>query len=328
MKIVFRREEMASYYIYKGLASAFAKLGHTCVMWNPANESPFDAFNRYKPDLFIGQGYNLDRATIKCLNNNSNIKILLKVGAGSKNFRSVYDEKRFQVLMATDLEKSLVNAITHKDRLTLFNYCHSSKAEFVIGEWKDLGYNIYGLLPSADTDAFPANTQPNDKFKSDIVIVGGYWSYKAVNIDSYILPLCYPIGKYNIKIFGNQKWPVPHFAGQISNELAPVMIASSTITPSIHEPHSNEYGFDLLPRTLNAIACNGFVISDYVEDYRLILAEDELPMFKTASEYLDAIDYFVKNPDKRLTYMEKAKKTILESCTVEHRTNEILSLVR
>ena len=36
--------------------------------------------------------------------------------------------------------------------------------------------------------------------------------------DAFVQNLCYPIGKYNIKVFGPQKWSVPQYMGTLSYE--------------------------------------------------------------------------------------------------------------
>lgn len=327
MKILCQHEAMASHYIYQGLGRALVERGNEFLFWDNTKHCAFDAFHEGKPDIFIGQGYNLDRSIIKCLNNDKNIKVFLKVGVDSKQFNSEYDSTKYSILTATDQERSLVDQIINKERIVLFNYCHNNRANYVIGGWKDLGYKIWGFLPAADTSLyFPVPYNPD--VASDIIFIGGYWEYKAQNLDKYIIPLCNPIGKYQIKIFGNQHWSVPQYLGFASDEMTRNIICSSTICPNIHEPHSNKYGFDVVPRIFNIIACRGFCISDYVESLEKdIFTKNELIMANTPNGFFDLVEYYLKNPEKRLEYIDKAYKVVMREHTYRNRASELLNAV-
>jgi hypothetical protein len=68
------------------------------------------------------------------------------------------------------------------------------------------------MQPAANHfEYFPV--EPIDELRSDLSFVGGFWGYKAQNFRKYLIPLCLPLGKYNIKIFGNQPWSVPQYMG-------------------------------------------------------------------------------------------------------------------
>jgi hypothetical protein len=328
MKFLCRHEQFASFFIYRGLAAALSDMGNQFAMWNTEQYSAFDIFDLIKPDVFIGQGYNLDRATIKCLNENPQIKVILKVGAGSKEFRSEYEQEKYQVLMATEKEHELVNQIQDKGRVLLFNYCHPNRANYVIGEWAEAGYKIWGFLPACDTKNFFPEKY-DERYKSDIVFCGGYWSYKSINLDRYIIPLCLPLGKYNIKVFGNQIWPIPMYLGVLSDENLRKFFSSSTICPNIHEPHSNRYGFDIVARLFNIIGCKGFCISDYVESIEKdVFTNNEIILVETPEEFFEKINYFIKNPIERISYIEKGYTEVMKNHTYYHRAIDLLEQLK
>lgn len=52
------------------------------------------------------------------------------------------------------------------------------------------------------------STPPFEFMRCDLVSVG--------EEDSFIQHLCYPIGRYNIKVFGSKRWSVPQYMGDIS----------------------------------------------------------------------------------------------------------------
>ena len=208
MKILIRHEHNASNYIYSGIANAFKMRGDEPAFWQQEQVPAFDVFNTFEPDIFIGQGYNLDRATIKCIKKRPNLKVLLKVGCWGPVSNDVDTEKYPILLSAAEEIRSVEQVSDAVKDLVLFNYVHPNRKDYLMGGWEETVAKTIGLLPAADPTHY-FQEMPQEKLKCDIGFVGGYWPYKGQNFDKYIIPLCYPIGKYNIKIFGNQAWPVP-----------------------------------------------------------------------------------------------------------------------
>ena len=112
MKILIRHEHNASHYIYTGILRAFNAEGHECYFWNSETTPAFDMFNVVEPDMFIGQGYNLDRATIKCIKLRPDMKVLLKVGCWGPVCQDV-DTEKYPILLKTDEETKNVEKIAN-----------------------------------------------------------------------------------------------------------------------------------------------------------------------------------------------------------------------
>jgi len=325
MKLAIHTEQMASWYINIGLKNAFENLGHEVVLWDDSKKSAFDFFNQNKPDILWSQGYNLSRAEIKCINELPNMKVILKVGTwGTINKES--DVREYEILMASEEEKEKVASIQNTNRLFLFNYHSPSYNELILGEWQNLGYNIFSMAPVADIYSFYPDYE--ERYASDIVYCGGYWPYKGKNLNRYILPLCNPVGKYNIKIFGNQHWPVPQYCGYARDETIRKMMSSAKIVPAIHEPQLNRYGMEVQSRVFNAMACKTCVISDYVESlHKDFFPNKEILMFDNPSDYYDAIDYFLKNEDERINYINKLYNIVINEHTFDVRVKQIMNML-
>jgi len=318
-----RMEPMASQFIYLGLGFALVDAGHKFIPWNPERFDPIPTIDEVKPDILLAQGYNLDRATIKAINSHPDMEVLLKVGHWGMDI----DTSKYAVLMASEDEKRLVGSIENKDRLTVFNYCHPNRVNSVIGGWLDIVGNIHGLLPAADAHSYFPVPQ-DERLQSDVTFIGGYWGYKGQNINKYIIPICNPVGQYNVKIFGNQSWPVPQYMGAISDSLCKTVLCSATICPNIHEPHSNTYGFDVTPRCFNIMACKAFCISDYVESlYADCLGEDELVCFRNQEEFMDHIQHFTKHTEDRIPYIQRGYKRVMQDHTYANRVDLILKVL-
>lgn len=323
-----RFEPCASSFIYRGIGTEIQQShGYKFDFWFPEKNSAFDKFNEFQPDIYLGQGYNLDRAQIKIINQNPNMKVILKVGIWG-NIQDESDINNYEMLFASDKEKEDVSSIINPHRLSLFNYHSKSYNDYILGGWIKSGYKAFSLAPVADMYNF--YPEYNEKVASDISFIGGYWEWKGKNINKFIINnFCYPIGLYNIKIFGNQHWPCPQFNGIINDNLVRQVISSSKIYPCIHEPQSTRFGFEALSRVFNGIACKSCVISDYVEClHKDFFPNKDLLMFKDPKEYKDCVDYFLNHENERLEYIDKLYNIVIKNHTYKQRVDEILEIIQ
>ena len=302
--------------------NAFNSEGHQCYFWDQDSTPAFDIFNALEPDLFIGQGYNLDRATIKCLNLRPEIKVLLKVGCWGQVCSDV-DIEKYPILNATGEEIKNVESIDSKN-LVLFNYVHPNRKDYLMGSWGDTVSKTIGLLPAADTIQY-SNGESKESLSCDVGFAGGYWPYKGQNLDKYIIPLCYPVGKYNIKIFGNQVWPVPQYMGFAQDKTVADLFASSLICPNVSEPHANEFGFEVNERIFKLAASKAFFISDPIasltED---IFTDGEAMVAKDAENFHSLIDDVINNPEIRNEHISRCYDTVIKGHTYKHRIKQII----
>ena len=316
MKILIRHEHNASHYIYSGLMSAFKSMGHQCAFWDNEAISEFDAFDMFQPDLFIGQGYNLTRATIKCLKERPDTKVLLKVGCWGPVCQDV-DTEKYPILNATDEEMKSVGQVAASlsaiKNLVLFNYVHPNRKDYLMSAWEETVAKTIGLLPAADTSQF-ANGSFQEELSCDIGFTGGYWPYKGQNLDKYIIPLCYPVGKYNVKIFGNQAWPVPQYMGK-----------AAKVCPNVSEPHANVFGFEVNERIFKLAYSKAFFVSDPIaslsED---IFTQGEAVISKGPDDFNSLIKESINNEDMRKKHIEACYATVAKNHTYKNRVKQII----
>ena len=322
MKILISHEHNASHYIYTGIANAFGLRGDSCIFWNKESTPAFDAFDRFEPDLFIGQGYNLDRATIKCLNSRPDMKVLLKVGCWGPVCQDV-DTEKYPILLNAAEEIRNVESINSKN-LVLFNYVHPKRKDYLMSGWEETVAKTIGLLPAADPSVYFPEME-DESLKCDLSFVGGYWPYKGQNLDKYIIPLCYPIGKYNIKIFGNQAWPVSQYMGMIGDETVRRLFSSSLICPNVSEPHANIFGFEVNERVFKLASCKSFFISDQIasltED---IFTENEAVVAQDPNSFHDLVEEALNNPEMRSSHASACYETVMKNHTYAHRVQQIM----
>ena len=329
MKILIRHERNASAYIYSGIAAAFKMLGHEVCFWyeESGNTPAFDIFDKFEPDLFIGQGYNLNRATIKCIKLRPDIKVFLKVGCWVQVSQDV-DTEKYPILNATDEEMKSVGQVAASlsaiKNLVLFNYVHPNRKDYLMGAWEETVAKTIGLLPAADPMYYFKEIE-NENLKCDIAFVGGYWPYKGQNLDKYIVPLCYPVGKYNVKIFGNQAWPVPQYMGQIDDSSVRSLFSSATVCPNISEPHANVFGFEVNERVFKLAASKSFFISDEIasltED---IFTKNEAVIAKNPKDFQSLVEEAINNPEVRDEHIAACYETVMKNHTYAHRVQQIM----
>lgn len=322
MKILIANDgPCAFYYIRLGLARAFNACGHEVQIWDIHNVPTMDIFDGFEPDIFIGQTYNTTRTLCNAIKERPHLKVLMKAGDWGK-FAEEVDYNKYGMLQANENEKRLIldlhNETGKPDFLDI--YYHTDYIEQTHGYWIKEGIPVYSILLAADTFDY-TNGQYRPEFASDITFIGGYWGNKAKVLNKYLIPLCNQF-KYKIKIFGNAHWPVPQYCGYVQNELVRDILASATICPQLHEPHSQEFGFDISERTFKLLSNKCFVISDYVEGLEKLF-ENKLEMAKSPEIFWEKIEHYIKNPDERLSLIKKGYKEVMEKHTYFHRVRDI-----
>lgn len=325
MKIMIANDGPAAhYYIRVGWAKAFNASGHEALLWDIGSQPAFDVFDQFEPDIFMGQTYNLDKATFKCIKERPHLKVVLRASDWG-DIQQEIDLDKYPILVASDEEKSLIERLKKETGKPDFvhNHYHDNWLKVTHNKWEDIGVKPVSLIHGADVIEH-LNPIKNPLFESDVSFIGGYWPYKAVNLDRYIIPLCHPVGKYNVKIFGNSDWPVSQFLGRIDGQYAKDIFYSAKICPNVSEPHSQAFGYDIIERPFKVLASRGFCISDYVQS----MAEDvfnngEIVFAKTPDEFHQLIEHYVNNPDERLSYINKGYETVMSQHTYFHRAAKI-----
>ena len=323
MKILISNDgPSAFFYIRSGIAKAFAATGHQVIVWNIHNKSINDAFDEFQPDIFLGQTYNTSRVLVNAIKERPHMKVIMKAGDWGPLADSIPTDD-FGVLMASETEKrTIIDLYEETGKPDYVHiYYHPDYIEGTHGGWMNAGIPVKSHMLAADVFDY-TNGKPMEEFKSDITFMGGYWPYKAQNIDRYLLPLCEDY-KYRIKIFGNAHWPVAQYCGFAPTELARHILASATICPQLHEPHSTHYGFDMSERTFKLMANKCFVISDWVEGLNKLFGAD-IVMTKTPEDFKACVDHFIARPDDRKLFVNKCYDIVMSDHTYFHRASEMM----
>lgn len=315
--------QFAHYYERLGLKLAFNYCGHECELWDITGKSPFDVFNEYEPDIFIGQTYNINRALIKCIYSRPHLKVIMKAGENSI-FSDNLDRAKYPILIADDREKYLIEMLLEKTGRPnfLFVHYHPDYINQTHGRWtEDYGIPVYSLMNAADIFNYTGGTY-REEFSCQVAFVGGYWGYKAKTLDKYMLPLCQPNSEIHVKIFGNQPWPVPQYCGHVETHHVRDIFSSALICPNLSEVHSQAFGYDLIERPFKLLSNRSFVICDDVAGFR-DLFPDGMVYTSTPQEFIDKVRYYIAHPDERYPIIEKGYQAVIKDHTYISRVKSI-----
>lgn len=316
MKILCNYTPAGPSFVRSGWGRVFEALGHEFRFW-PCDQRPaFDVFSEFEPDLYIGTTYETDRAVAKNIAMRPHMKVALYGSAWGKYVADI-DTTKYPVVVTTEQEKRAIERLKKETGKPdfVFIHAHGHWLEGTMGGWREIGVEPRPLLNAADTFVYTkARFRP--ELACDVGFVGGYWPYKARNLDRFMLPLCHPSSGLDVKVFGNQPWPVHNYLGACADDAARDLFVSATVCPNVSEPHSTDLGWDIVERPFKVLAAGGFCVSDYVQELAdLFSPNNEIPMAKTPQEFERRVRYFVENPASRNAWMEAGQRKVLTEHT-------------
>jgi hypothetical protein len=315
----------AHFFIRLGMARALVASGHEVVLWDVRSKSAFDAFDEFKPDIFMGQTYNVDDGLVKVLTNRT-IPFSLR-GSDWGPLQQEIDLEKYPILVAKDKEIALCSKLLPLNPIIDCHY-PEEYLDRTIGFWKNFGFKTISLLTAADIFDYTKGSRIPE-FETDVCFIGGRWGYKSRTLDKYIVPLG-RVNKrknapLNMKVFGNQPWNIPQYCGFLGDRFVKDALASATVCPNVHEPHSQDFGYDIVERVWKLGSNKCFCVSDSVEGLKKIFSNDEIVIAETPEEFRDAVIYYINNPEERLPYIDRYYNTIMNRHTYFHRASQWLA---
>lgn len=314
MKVLCQYNHCGPSFVRTGWKNVFEYCGHSFRFWEQEYEPAMKVFKEYEPDLFIGTTYSLERALIKCIKSRPKMKVAL---FGSAN-GEVCGLANYPITKCTPEEVEKVKDV-YPD--LIFLHTTGNFIDYQLKGWKDYCKKYDGILNAADIFEYIHGKQ-TECFSADISFVGGYWPYKSRNLNNTLVRLAGENSGYNIKIFGNQPWPIPQYLGTIENNYVKDVFVSAKICPNISESHSTDLGFDIVERPFKVFSSGGFCISDYVEELQMILPD--IPKFKSYQEFYVLLFKFLKDSKEKEELRRSIQKQIFEQHTYFDRVEKML----
>ena len=222
-----------------------------------------------------------------------------------------------------------------------YNVCEPGD-ERMQGFEKATGYKHYTIPLAADKTIL--KPVYDKKFKSDISYIGTLLPEKRNYFKKYV----YPLRKnYDVKLYGQdwtfyqrmrgwiqrggQYFNIPYLRSfnkpklQLEDEAK--IYNSSAICINVHEDYQKRFGGDCNERTFKIPLSGGFEITDDVACIRKYFKEgEEIVIAKDKKDWFEKIDYYMKNPEKRLAVIEAGRKRVLAEHTYHNRVSVICSI--
>ena len=322
MKVMISSDGTHAHFFQRAAwANAFNACGIEAQLWDCKNVPAFDAFDMFEPDLFLGQSYNLNNATLKCIHERPHLKVGLRAGDWGYH-QEIVDKSKYNVLFCTEKEKQILKKLKEETGQPEFVHIHYDEKAINVthNHFESIGIKPISLMMCADTTMY-SNPVVDPKLACDLGFVGGYWPHKGLVIDKYFFPLLHPVGQYNVKIFGNQPWNVPQYCGLLPDNDVKNLFVSAKICPNLSEPHAQEFGIDVNERIFKILYSGGFCISDKVAAYKMF--GDGIVMANSPEDFREQINHYLDNPLERQSIALKGHNYVKHNHTGFHRVAQI-----
>lgn len=345
MKILYHMPSLgtlsAHRTIYNGFKNAFTDLGNEFRPLS-SGDNFSEILETFRPDLFITASHYYYRKYI-------DFDLLKK-----------YREQGLFVLVKIDFWNSPISAWRINEAPSLSKDVHllrlmdSGKlgdAFFHVveqddarmdGFQKETGLSFFTIPLAADKVSL--KPEYREKFSADISYVGTSLPEKRKFFNKYVFPFS---KKHNLRIYG-QDWNladrylgVVQKAGQFFN-IGPVsrirkpkldiedeafIYSSSKISINVHEEYQKEYGGDCNERTFKIPLCGGFEVVDNVACIKKYFEPNkEIIIARDGLEWVDLIEYYLNNPEKRLKIIQAGRYRALKDHTYHNRAKQMIDI--
>ncbi|MDD5731927.1 MAG: glycosyltransferase [Patescibacteria group bacterium] len=327
--------------IYNGFKNAFFDLGHEFSTFT-ANDNLADFLEKNKPDIFFTATHFyykkfLDFDLLKKYRD-LGMKVFVKIDF----WDSPMNKGRINEAKSLKDDIDTVKLIKKELYGDIFYHVVEQGDGRMKGFEAETGYKYHTIPLAADKivlkDIF------EERFKVDISFIGTYLPQKKDFFNSYLFPLK---NRYNTRIYG-QDWSfgdrfigLVQKIGQFFNipivkslrkpklqlEDEGKIYKSSLVSVNIHEDYQRKFGGDCNERTFKIPLCGGFEIVDGVACIGKYFKEgEEIIIAKDEKDWFEKIDYYIKNPEKRLPIIEAGKKRVLAEHTYHNRVEQIMGI--
>ena len=289
-------------YISDGWANALRQRGHEVRRWNGQESTWYE----YDPDLYIGcSGH---RQPIPA---NRRAKIAIHVNPyGPVLIENILEPPKTIQWVLAQKPDVVFGYGSHDDRL-------------MWSHWKKRHGILWVPMPcAADTILFKQIIDPKER-EFDIVYLGGRWQYKAITIDTYLLPLLQS-KRVSFKLHGWGDWPPGICSGPLAEDKVSRFLNSGRVGPCIAEKHTHQYGIDVPERAFKMAACGTLVIHDPVPTIRSFI-----PSAIVATSTNDFVELCIhwskpEQESERLELVRKQQEEVLNNHTYYHRMRTLL----
>lgn len=329
--------------IYAGYKHAFEDMGHTFVTLTASDDLP-ELYEKFKPHILITalNPYYLKYLDLQLIRKYRDRG--LKVFFNTPFWNSPISKTRINEPSSLSKNKDYINLIRSGNFGDVYyNICEPGDKRMV-GFEETTGYKCHTISLAADRIIL--KNEFDNQFQADISYVGTYLPAKRRFFKQYVFPLK---NKYNLKLYGQdwtlkdrllgwtqkfgQYFNIPYLKiiqkPKLKLEDEPKIYSSSTVCINVHEDYQKQFGGDCNERTFKIPLCGGFEITDDVACIRRYFKDgEEIVIAADKNDWFEKINYYIKNPDKRLSIIEAGRKKVLAEHTYHNRVEQIIDIYK
>src|SRR6266705_4811771 len=254
-----------------------------------------------------------------------NLKALKKrqhivlVGERCRNARRYFNSLGFPDF---SYSKELFKKILSSDPVAVFTISPESRFEFY-EEWVLAGAKVVSLPLACDEALYHASATPCPEFASvELAFVGGYWGYKALQLDRYLKPW-----EQRLAVYGYSPWPYSGYRGQISEAKERLLYGAARVCPAINEPHVNALGINVNERIFKILGSGGLAAVDTTKTYRDWFTPEELFIPDTEGDFHAFVRNALSDPEKYRELRERGAQAVRNRHTYRHRALALLRVL-
>jgi hypothetical protein len=187
--------------------------------------------------------------------------------------------------------------------------------------WVDAGGRLVSLPLACDTSLYRPDVPHHAEFDDvQIAFVGGYWPYKARQLDPYLRPF-----EDRLRVYGYSAWPYASYGGRLADELEPALYRQARVAPTINEPYVSVLGVELNERVFKVLGSGGLTITDATPAYRAWFGADELMVPSDVDEFHAMIELVLSDETVNERFRMRGYEAVIARHTYAHRAREVLA---
>lgn len=347
LKILYHAPNINTVYagrtINNGYKNAFVDMRHSFIYFTLQDRFR-EVMETHNPDIFFTSLNNFYLKQVDIDHLKRHKRRGLKVFVNIPFWKSPLSGLRMNETPGLSSNDNLLRYIV-KDNVgdVYYNVCEPED-ERMQGFEEVTGYKHYTIPLAADKTVL--KLVYDQKFKADISFIGTLLPEKRRFFKEHV----YPLRKsYDVRLYGQdwtlyqrirgwiqrggQYFNIPYLRDfnkpklQLEDEAK--IYNSSVISINVHEDYQKKYGGDCNERTFKIPLAGGFEITDDVACIRKYFKEgEEIIIAKDKKDWFEKIDYYMKNPEKRLAIIEAGRRRVLAEHTYHNRVERILEIYK
>lgn len=292
--LMCQRVKGAFGFITDGYVNALRDKGHRVERW----DGNLSSWHDFKPDLYIGCSGHRQPIPHK-----RNAKIAIHVNP--------YGPVKINGINEND---DAIRWVLNQSPDAVFGYGQPDD-EILWSYWTKRHRIPWVPMPNAGDRII---YKPSESLKQyDFVYLGGKWSYKALTIDAYLIPMLRASSNY--KLHGWGEWPVDMTSGELSDDQVSKFLSSGRVGPCMSEKHTHEHGIDIPERAFKVALCGTMVVHDPVPTIKKMMPSAVVA--SNPSNFKDMCLHFAndKHEKERNELIAAQRSEVLSAHTYHHR---------